>query len=937
MTISANWIWLDDSDGRGYNLAAKFRRTFQLDSIPACAELKISADSAYRVQVNGEWVLSGPCRAYPEHYRYDSIDLADFLQLGENCIEAEVHYWGCGSFHQIPQRGGFLAQLDCGDDLQIMTDESWSAAPLTQWISNTPKSSCQQEPFEFYDATRSDAQWLPAKIISGPPWRDLQQRDVPPLSCREFPLREINGIARVSSQYQVFAVNGQQLVFPKESSVESSSTFPVLLALCVHSPRAQRVKIVTEGVRLAVNGKIMECNEVKFILGENFLVAVPEDISGHVTTWEIGFPVNAELLIGSPYNDAPRPAVVFLPECTKIERSTPAWGNAAYQQRKMKFQEEAKRALAVKNASEFRSVYSEGRTLTPGELCDDSAALSFVSRQPEATHFHDVEEPENLISLNDRCTVIHPVPGGGVELCCDLGEQNIGYWEFALFAPTGTTVDIFAVEYITQDRKVQHTVGNRNGMRYICHAGYNRYRSFRRRSGRYLFLTLRNFNEPIRFQFLRLLESTYPIVPQAYFNSSDDLLNRIYEISTRTLKLCMEDTFTDCPLYEQTLWVGDARTESLFAMSCFGAYDLVRRCIRLAGQSLEHLPLVGSQVPSGWSSIIPVWSFMWVLSAMDYYEETGDTEFLREVWPQVKLNLDNACGMIAPQTGLFASQEWNFFEWSQTVTEEPVLLYNSIFLAEALRAGYKAAEVLKERNAEQKFRKHRADLIEAFDRQWDETRHAWPDSIRGDGTVSPESSVHTSMLAILFDAVSEKNFEHAKRNTVSPSRELIPVASPFASFYLYQAMEKIDQVESILAAMRCDYAPMLELGATTVWESYPSARMVNGEFPTRSHCHAWSSAPLYFLPRLVLGIRSIAPGGKRFMISPHPGTLEWARGMRPSVAGNIQVEWKRNGNEFHIYASAPAEVELVFETNRMLKEYTVFFNGKCISESDMRN
>ena len=58
------------------------------------------------------------------------------------------------------------------------------------------------------------------------------------------------------------------------------------------------------------------------------------------------------------------------------------------------------------------------------------------------------------------------------------------------------------------------------------------------------------------------------------------------------MKLCMEDTFTDCPLYEQTLWVGDARNEGLFAMSVFGAYDLVRRCIRLAGQSLERFPLV---------------------------------------------------------------------------------------------------------------------------------------------------------------------------------------------------------------------------------------------------------------------------------------------------------------------------------------------------------
>ncbi len=258
--------------------------------------------------------------------------------------------------------------------------------------------------------------------------------------------------------------------------------------------------------------------------------------------------------------------------------------------------------------------------------------------------------------------------------------------------------------------------------------------------------------------------------------------------------------------------------------------------------------------------------------------------------------------------------------------------YDSVNLDTVLRAGCKVAELLGEKEAEQRFCKHRDDLIAALDRQWDESRHAWPDSVRSDGAVSAESSVHTSMLAILFDAVSEKNFEYAGRNTVSPSPELIPVASPFASFYRYQALEKLDCAELILEAMRRDYAPMLELGATTAWETYPDSRLANGEFPTRSHCHAWSSAPLYFLMRLILGIRSIAPGGKRFVISPFPGELQWARGVRPSAAGCIHVEWKRNGNEFHINASAPEGVELTFETNRMLKECVVFFNGKYIPE-----
>src|SRR5690606_2240054 len=119
--------------------------------------------------------------------------------------------------------------------------------------------------------------------------------------------------------------------------------------------------------------------------------------------------------------------------------------------------------------------------------------------------------------------------------------------------------------------------------------------------------------------------------PVGSFSCSDLRLERVWDISAHTLKLCMEDTFTDCPLYEQTLWVGDARNESVFAFTAFGAEDLARRCIVLAGQSLERYPLVGCQLPSAWDTLLPAWSFLWGISVWDYYFQTGDKAFVKQV------------------------------------------------------------------------------------------------------------------------------------------------------------------------------------------------------------------------------------------------------------------------------------------------------------------
>ena len=141
---------------------------------------------------------------------------------------------------------------------------------------------------------------------------------------------------------------------------------------------------------------------------------------------------------------------------------------------------------------------------------------------------------------------------------------------------------------------------------------------------------------------MQLIESTYPVSAVGRFACSDPRLDKIWEISTRTLKLCMEDTYTDCPLYEQTHWVGDARNESLFGYSVFGATDVPARCIRLTAQSLERYPIAGCQTPSCWDCILPAWSFLWGISTWDYYWATGDKEFLRQVWPAVIRNLEGA-------------------------------------------------------------------------------------------------------------------------------------------------------------------------------------------------------------------------------------------------------------------------------------------------------
>ena len=99
-----------------------------------------------------------------------------------------------------------------------------------------------------------------------------------------------------------------------------------------------------------------------------------------------------------------------------------------------------------------------------------------------------------------------------------------------------------------------------------------------------------------------------------------------------------------------------------------------------------------------------------------------------------------------------------------------------------------------------------------------------------------------------------------------------------------------------------NYLPMLEAGATTVWESFASGTTGSGGFPTRSHCHAWSSAPSYYLNRIILGIKPTAAGAGPVQISPHLAGLSWARGTVATVGGPIAVSWKLVGDALDVIA-----------------------------------
>ena len=944
MEIIAKWIWKKQRDYRAHNRHIVARKIVRLPAVKS-ARMAVTADTRYRLFVNGEWVADGPCRAWPLHYQYDVLDVTPYLVPGDNEIRIQGQFFGVGTFHQVPQQAGLLAQLevDAGGAKPLVfgTDATWQTAEALGWVENTPKISVQMGPVEMFDARlEKPVRWSRAVELfeaEAGPWKDLHPRDSALLTRRPVAFETYCGSSIVESGRRSFSFPLRRIIHSVMPLENHSVCDGAGVATQLVAARACTVEVNAWGDAVRVNGKAPKSGRVRLKKGANCLAAAVQSAFGH-TNYQLTIQIDAPDHVAlenplKPGHENPWVVVDFMRDTFTGNDLVHPWHAEPdrdaycheYGVRRDDFLRDVVDAVSLK-AVMGRHVFC----VPSDRMVMADPHVLFMARKPIADGAKHVDAPDALIDDNAACTTVTPSPRGDIELAYDLGDQVVGYWELeAITEESGVVFDVFAVEFIATDGSLQHTHRNHNGMRYIAREGMNRFTSLERRSGRYMYVTIRNATRPVRIRRIGVVESTYPVTFKGDFRCSDPTLDRIWDISARTLQLCMEDTFTDCPLYEQTLWVGDARNESLFALGSCGAEDLVRRCIRLAGQSLDQFPIVGCQVPSAWEVLLPAWSFLWGVSVWDYYAYSGDKKFLREVWPWVRENLRNARTMV-DDSGLFSAPYWNMFDWSGIDDRHRTVMHNSLLLLGAIDAAIRCAEVLGRKKDIQWLEAYRTSTIEAANALWDDRREALPDAVLESGGVSPSFSVHNAFLGVLYDALEGDRLEAAAKQTVDPPKSMVPVGSPFAIQYYYEALEKLGRDDKILESIRREYDRMIRLGATTVWEVFRRPEDRDNRFPTRSHCHAWSSAPVYFLNRTVLGIRPTGVGGESVDISPWVDDLEWAEGSTLTAKGLVHVNWRKDGKELHIDSVAPEGVTVRLRRNDSQDGLDVIHNGRRV-------
>lgn len=441
------------------------------------------------------------------------------------------------------------------------------------------------------------------------------------------------------------------------------------------------------------------------------------------------------------------------------------------------------------------------------------------------------------------------------------------------------------------------------------------YEPFWFRTFRFVQLTVSTGGEPLIFTKLSYRETGYPLEVRTHAETSDESLQAIWEISERTLRLCMHETYEDCPYYEQLQYAMDSRSQILYTYNVAADDRLARKCIDDFFRSQRYDGLTNSCYPSIGPNVIPGFSIYYILMIHDHMMYFGDKELVEKYLSSVERVLqffDNRLedkGLIARTSeGGMGNPYWSFVDWvAEWKSGVPNAIYQGAVTFDSLlyRMGLLAA-------AELANYVHRPDLATNLLYKAEKIKKAVLSCCVGrngliqDGPGVEEYSQHAQVFAVLTDVVSGNQAVDIMK--VSLEDKTMAQCSVAMAYYLFRAVEKV----GLYPKTDVLWNPWRQMVADKL------TTCVEDDVTKRSDCHAWGALILYELPAIILGVQPAEPGYKSVRVNPSPGHLSWARGEVVTPKGMIKISWEKivDGN-IDLRVEAPEGINIVSDMSNV--------------------
>ena len=424
------------------------------------------------------------------------------------------------------------------------------------------------------------------------------------------------------------------------------------------------------------------------------------------------------------------------------------------------------------------------------------------------------------------------------------------------------------------------------------------YRGFKLHSAGQIRLKVENRSSRPAKICVKLIATCYPVADCGRIVTSDDMLNKVLDVCTHTLKYCRQSIHLDSPRHcEPLACTGDYYIETLMTLFSFGDMELAKFDIRrTAGLLRNHDGRI----------FHTTYSLIWVSWLYDVYLFTGEKALLSDCRDALDLLL-NRFETYLGQNGLIETPpDYMFVDWiyidGHSMHHPPKALGQTclnMFYFKALKTAVEIYDALNLPESSIRCRKKAAALQNAVNTLlYDSEKGMY---FEGLNTPTPESLLDTFMpqntekryylkhsnILAAYSGICDRNQARELIDKIM-SDEIPGDYQPYFAHYLLEAVYR--------NGMRSQYTlPILKRWKSAV-ESCDKG-LVEGFIrpePTYrfDHSHAWGGTPLYSLPKALLGFEITKPGLQELHFCPDLLGLENAKIEFPTPYGNICAKLK---------------------------------------------
>lgn len=173
---SAYWITAPNTSLKDFKVL-NFRNTFRLTELDNEFIIHVSADNRYRLYINGNEVGKGPARGNLNHWNYETYDISEHLQVGDNIIAAVV--WNFAEYAplaQITNKTAFILQGNSAREELLNTNSNWKvytnlsylhpvSAPIYTSVGPNEVVDGSKYPFGWESAGFDDSDWVKPRLL----------------------------------------------------------------------------------------------------------------------------------------------------------------------------------------------------------------------------------------------------------------------------------------------------------------------------------------------------------------------------------------------------------------------------------------------------------------------------------------------------------------------------------------------------------------------------------------------------------------------------------------------------------------------------------------------------------------------------------------------------------------------------------------------------